>query len=253
MHRRSNSAQEGSGGRCRGACSGRPRACDSTVWMDGMSRPCATPTATRATMVAGTLAAVPGVSRHAVDHSAKEAMSVRRPPQRCAAQPPGTCVSGDGLQTHRSVERRQSSSARVPMLPLCVLCPEVIRYAPCTVSICAATPGLRLSHQAACLTTMLPATLCATCKATNTAWKQPRLPQGEAECEGAWRACDTAYPQKKADSTVPLTASEMPACLAIAVKAIEKPTRSTYAVNVARKQASTMRWRAWGKTCQGQR
>jgi hypothetical protein len=95
--RRANNPHRVGWGRCGGACLGGPRACDSTVWMDGMSRPCATPTATRATMVAGTLAAVPGVSRHAVDHSAKEAMSVRRPPQRCAAQPPGTCASGDSL------------------------------------------------------------------------------------------------------------------------------------------------------------
>lgn len=47
---------------------------------------------------------------------------------------------------------------------------------------------------------------------------------------------------------MPLTASDTPACLAIAVKAIEKPTRSTYAVKVARKQAATMRWRAYANS-----
>lgn len=61
------------------------------MWIEGISSPCATPTATRAAMVAATLSAVPGVSRHAVDHIAKDAMSVRRPPHRWAAQPPGTC------------------------------------------------------------------------------------------------------------------------------------------------------------------
>ena len=44
---------------------------------------------------------------------------------------------------------------------------------------------------------------------------------------------------------MPLTASDTPACLAIAVNAIENPTRSTYAVKVARKQAAVMRWRAY--------
>ena len=85
----------GRAARCAGA-----RACDSTVWMEGMSRPCATPTATRAAAVAATLAAVPGVSRHAVAHSAKDAISVRRPPQRCAAHPPGTCAREGWLAWH---------------------------------------------------------------------------------------------------------------------------------------------------------
>ncbi|KAA6416954.1 MAG: hypothetical protein FRX49_13054 [Trebouxia sp. A1-2] len=35
----------------------------------------------------------PGVSIEAVDHKPNETMSMRRPPQRCAAQPPGTCTA----------------------------------------------------------------------------------------------------------------------------------------------------------------
>jgi len=175
---------------------------------------------------------------------------VRRPPQRCAAQPPGTCASGDGLQTRRSMEMRQSPSARKPMLAYVSTVPggieiSIVHRQPLRGDSGAATftPGSLPHHHAA-------SDAMCNLHGTNTAWMPPRLPQGEAECKGAWRACDTAYPQKKADSTVPLTASDTPACLAIAVKAIEKPTRSTYAVNVARKHASTMRWRAWAATCQ---
>ena len=69
----------------------RALACDSTVCMDGMIKPCATPTSTRAAMMPRVLAALRGVSRLPADHSAKDAMSVTRPPYFCAAQPPGTC------------------------------------------------------------------------------------------------------------------------------------------------------------------
>lgn len=49
----------------------------------------ARPTHTRAPATARGLAAELGVARLARDHSAKDALSVRSPPQRCAAQPPG--------------------------------------------------------------------------------------------------------------------------------------------------------------------
>jgi hypothetical protein len=66
--------------------------CASTVWMDGMSSPCDTPTAMRAAAMGALLTELMGVSIEAVDHSAKDSISVLRPPQRCAAQPPGTCA-----------------------------------------------------------------------------------------------------------------------------------------------------------------
>ena len=57
-----------------------------------MSSPCDTPTATRATAMGALRTELMGVRIEAVDHSAKDSMSVLRPPQRCAAQPPGTCM-----------------------------------------------------------------------------------------------------------------------------------------------------------------
>ena len=69
----------------------RTPACDSTVCMEGMMKPCAMPTSTRAAMMPRVLAALRGVSRLPADHSAKDAMSVTRPPYFWAAQPPGTC------------------------------------------------------------------------------------------------------------------------------------------------------------------
>ena len=53
---------------------------DRTVWMEGIMRPWATPTRTRATTMAAVRWASAGVSREAVDHSAKEMPSVRWPP-----------------------------------------------------------------------------------------------------------------------------------------------------------------------------
>lgn len=47
------------------------------------------PTATLASMMADMLAALVGVSMDAVDQRAKETVSIRRPPHRCAAHPPG--------------------------------------------------------------------------------------------------------------------------------------------------------------------
>ena len=66
---------------------------DNTVWTEGIRKPWATPTASLARIIAELLAADPGVSIEAVDHKPKETMSMRRPPQRCAAQPPGTCTA----------------------------------------------------------------------------------------------------------------------------------------------------------------
>ncbi len=66
---------------------------DNTVWTEGIRKPWATPTATLANIIAELLAADPGVSIEAVDHKPNETMSMRRPPQRCAAQPPGTCTA----------------------------------------------------------------------------------------------------------------------------------------------------------------
>ena len=57
-----------------------------------MSSPCDTPTAMRATAIGALMTELMGVRIEAVDHSAKDSMSVLRPPQRCAAQPPGTCT-----------------------------------------------------------------------------------------------------------------------------------------------------------------
>lgn len=47
----------------------------------------------RAPATARGLAAEPGVARLARDHSANDALSMRSPPQRCAAQPPGICMA----------------------------------------------------------------------------------------------------------------------------------------------------------------
>lgn len=52
----------------------------------------ARPTPTRAAATARGLEALPGVSRTASDHRAKDQLSTRSPPHRCAAQPPGTCT-----------------------------------------------------------------------------------------------------------------------------------------------------------------
>lgn len=71
--------------------------CASTVCMEGMSSPCDTPTAMRAAAMGALLTELMGVRIDAVDHSAKDSMSVLRPPHRCAAQPPGTCMH-DALQ-----------------------------------------------------------------------------------------------------------------------------------------------------------
>ena len=65
---------------------------DRTVWTEGIRKPCAIPTATLANMMAELLAAEPGVSMEAVDQSPNDTISMRRPPQRCAAHPPGTCI-----------------------------------------------------------------------------------------------------------------------------------------------------------------
>lgn len=64
----------------------------STVWMEGMRRPCDTPTSTRAAATGALLCAFTGVNSDAVDHSTNDSVSVERPPHRCAAHPPGTCV-----------------------------------------------------------------------------------------------------------------------------------------------------------------
>lgn len=53
---------------------------DRTVCMDGMTKPWATPTKTRTSMMACVLRASDGVMIEAVDHMAKEAASVFRPP-----------------------------------------------------------------------------------------------------------------------------------------------------------------------------
>ena len=50
------------------------------------------PTATLASMIADVLAAVAGVSMDAVDQREKDTISMRLPPHRWAAQPPGICV-----------------------------------------------------------------------------------------------------------------------------------------------------------------
>lgn len=70
--------------------------CDSTVCMEGMTPPCASPTATRAATMSPTREALPGVTRQAVDQARNETIRVARPPQRCAAQPPGICAGNVG-------------------------------------------------------------------------------------------------------------------------------------------------------------
>lgn len=54
------------------------------------------PTPTRTAAISFALPAEPGVSRTAADHSAKDQLSTRSPPKRCAAQPPGTCKVDQG-------------------------------------------------------------------------------------------------------------------------------------------------------------
>ena len=111
------------------------RTWDSTVWIEGISSPCATPTATRAAIVAATLSAVPGVSRHAVDHIANDAMSVRRPPHRWAAQPPGTC-KGTAHQEFHVLLKPIAPCAAMVSATLGNL-PDVSRHAVKHSAICA--------------------------------------------------------------------------------------------------------------------
>ena len=53
---------------------------DRTVWIEGMMKPCATPTSTRAAVMAPEFAAVLGVNKEAADQSRKESISMMRPP-----------------------------------------------------------------------------------------------------------------------------------------------------------------------------
>ena len=64
------------------------------------------PTATLASMIADVLAAVAGVSMEAVDQREKETISMRRPPHRCAAQPPGICMQR--VKTHVPIDLTMS-------------------------------------------------------------------------------------------------------------------------------------------------
>lgn len=69
--------------------------------MEGISRPCEMPTATRAAAIGALVRELMGVRIDAIDHSRKDSMSVLRPPQRCAAQPPGTCTASGAHQRGR--------------------------------------------------------------------------------------------------------------------------------------------------------
>lgn len=81
--------------------------------MEGMTPPCATPTATRAATMSPTLSALPGVSRQAADQHANDTIRVWRPPQRCAAHPPGICGHGQQQQQHTGCVEREETMCDV--------------------------------------------------------------------------------------------------------------------------------------------